>query len=149
VSGGNVLKPLPLYIDMLECALDLTGAQFFGWPTQPASPLPCGIKACLSSFANEITFEFGEGRHDVKDQPSARGAGVDRFIEGLEFTSLCAQIVDKLHQISQGPAEPIQSPNYQRVPGAKSLYCCLQTGALHIGACGPVILVHFVAAGRF
>gem|GEM_PF-6220917 len=147
VSGSNLLNFLALHIKALEGTFNLVGAKFLGRPTQPASSLLCSLKACLGSFANEVTLEFGESRHDVKDQSAARSTGIDRFVERPEIAPLCAQIIDELHEIGERPAEPIQPPDDERIPRPKSRDRRLQTGALHIRARGALILEHFVAAG--
>src|SRR5258708_38175280 len=59
--------------DDLLWRVDRLGA----WPTTVPTTCPCGCKACLSAFTDQIALKLGQRPEDVKDQLSRAGGGVD------------------------------------------------------------------------
>lgn len=56
-------------------------AEFVGgegcWSSASAATGPGSLEPGVGSFADEVSFEFGEGSEDVEYEPAAGGAGVD------------------------------------------------------------------------
>ncbi len=58
----------------------------------------CSLHTCLGAFAYEITFKLGQSSHDVKDQLSARGGGINAICQALKP---CPLFFEPFHQLAQ------------------------------------------------
>ena len=59
------------------------------WPPAGPSLFFGGGEPVFGSFDGEFAFHFREGCHDVKEEPSHRGAGVDGVGQAFEPDLLC------------------------------------------------------------
>jgi len=62
-----------------------------------------GVQALAGAFHDELADELGQGREDVEDQPTARGGGVQRLVQGPEPDAAAARPGDDGDQVLWGP----------------------------------------------
>src|SRR5215213_1323222 len=94
---------------------DLSGGEGFS-PAALASSGSGRGKPGLGALADDVALELGKGAEDVEDELPAAGRGVDLLGEALEANALAVELSDRLDEVLQGAAEPIQPPHHQRVP---------------------------------
>ena len=74
------------------------------------SALPAGgFEAGVGAFDDHAAFHLGEGRHDVEEEFSTCGGGVESFCEGTECDASFAEVVDGVDDVADGPSEAIES----------------------------------------
>jgi hypothetical protein len=71
---------------------------------------PGGGQPGAGAFADQVAFELGQGREDMKDELAGGGGGVDRLLEAAEPDPALSQPRDGVDQMPQGAAEPIEPP---------------------------------------
>ena len=116
-------------------------------PATVAAAGPGGGQPGAGAFADEVTFELGQGREDVEDELAAGGGGVDRLLEAAEPDAAVGQAGDGVDQVAQRPAEPVEFPDDQGVAGAQLVQDLLEGGPVGAGAAGG-LGKHPIAAGR-
>jgi hypothetical protein len=52
----------------------------------------------------------------MKDQLSPTGCRIDVFLQGFEAYALFSKLGYGIDEEPEGPAKPIQPPNYERIP---------------------------------
>ena len=80
------------------------------------------------AFADEISFELGQGGKDVEDELAAGGGGVDRLLEAAEADAALGQAGDGVDQMPQRPSKPVELPDHQGVAGPQLVQELLEVG---------------------
>ena len=93
-----------------------------------ATPGPGRGQPGSGAFADEVAFEFGQGREDVEDELAAGGGGVDRLLQAPEPDAAVGEAGDGVDQVPQRSAEPIHFPYDQVSPGRSWSRSCSRTG---------------------
>lgn len=68
---------------------------------RPADMLPScsgGFHAGSGALADQASLEFGEGSHDMENQPPPARSGINVFSQALEFDLALAEHIDDFHQ---------------------------------------------------
>lgn len=86
----------------------------------------------LGALADQVALELAQRTEHMEDEPSARRGGVDVFSQRAEADAPCFQLADRLNQVRQGAAKPIQPPDDQHIAIAQI--------SQRIGQAGPVCL---------
>ena len=84
-------------------------------PGRPRAPR--GGAARRRPLGDQLPLELGERGEDMEDQTAGAGGGVDPLVQRRERHPAIGQRVDGLHQMPKRPAQPVQPPHHQRVPG--------------------------------
>jgi hypothetical protein len=98
------------------------------------------------AFADEVAFEFGQGREHVEDELAARGGGVDRLLEAAEPDPAVGQAGDGVDQVAERLAEAVEFPDDEGVARAQLVQDLLKGGSVGAGAAGG-LGEHPVATG--
>ena len=85
-------------------------------PSRPAAADPCGGAAHGCPLRDKLLLKLGQRGETVEAQAAGAG-GVDPLVQGGERHPAPGQRVDGLHRVPQRPAQPVQPPHHQRVPG--------------------------------
>jgi hypothetical protein len=86
------------------------------------------------AFADEVAFEFGQGREHVEDELAARGGGVDRLLEAAEPDPTLGQAGDGVDQVAERLAEAVgRAPGHRPPWPASRGRRSLTPIAVHIG----------------
>jgi hypothetical protein len=88
----------------------------------------------------------GQGGEHVKDELAPGGGGVDRLLQASEPDPAISQTSDRVDQMPQRPAEPIQLPHDEGVARTQLVEELLEGGPVGAGAAGG-LGEHPVAAG--
>lgn len=88
-------------------------------PPAGPSPLLRRLHAFACAFADPFPLELGDRGEDVEDEPPGRGRGVDILSERPEARPACADRLDDLQQVAQGPGETVVLRHHDHVTGAK------------------------------
>ena len=120
---GDVLGTQPAFpiqrFGRVRRRFSLAGKAFRAASQAPSGP--CGRQPRLGALANDLAFEFGQGRKHVKDQSPLGCGGVDRVIEALQADLTGHQVRDDREQMCEGAAEPIEFPDDQDIARAQDL----------------------------
>jgi hypothetical protein len=118
----------------------MTGGRPSRWPG-------CGRhRDPLSALDDELPDESGEGGEDVEDQPSARGGGVELFVQRSEPDVVAAQVGHDGDQVLQGAAESGQLGDHEGVAFEELIESLGQAWAGSVFA-GELVAVDALAAG--
>jgi hypothetical protein len=82
------------------------------------------------ALADEVAFEFSQGREHVEDELAAGGGGVDRLLQAAEPDAAVGQAGDGVDQVAQGAAEAVKLPDDQGVTGPELVEELLEDGAV-------------------
>jgi len=55
----------------------------------------------------------------MKDQLAPAGSGVDRLGDALEGNAQSFELLDRLDQVLEGAAKPVQTPNNESIAGTQ------------------------------
>jgi hypothetical protein len=95
-----------------------------------ATELAGNIEAGAGSFDGKFPFHLGQAGHDMEEESSRCGAGVDGVGEALELHAVLVKFTNQVNEVLDAAAQPIQFPDDQRVTFAQ--------GFLRFGETGPL-----------
>jgi len=78
------------------------------------------------------TRELGQRGENLEHQSAIGGGGVDGLLQRPEPDVALLELADGLHEVRQRPAEPVEPPYHQRVPG--------RSEAIISASCGRSVL---------
>jgi hypothetical protein len=71
-------------------------------------------------FAQNLALKLRKDRQETGHRPPGRCGEIQRFVERDKPDAQCMQLVQRIHQIDDGPSPPIQSPDHNRINLASS-----------------------------
>jgi hypothetical protein len=98
----------------------------------PGSSSSC--QACVGPLPDEIPLKLCERSKDMEDELAATGRGVDLLLQGAEANALADKSGDRLDQVWQGAAQPVQPPDDQGVSATQMRECLGEPGTSSDGA---------------
>jgi hypothetical protein len=110
---------------------------FFGeclWPAAKTSAGPGGCEACLCSLSDDVALELGKRSENVEDELLLGGGGIHRFGDRFEADPAVVEAGDRLDEVGEGPAQPIQTPDDQCVTWADVVESFVEAYTLCLGA---------------
>src|SRR4051812_2401630 len=69
----------------------------------------------MGPLPDEVPLELGQCAEDVKNQLAAAGRGIDLLLQGAEANPALLQLFDRVDEVGEGAAEPVQPPDDERV----------------------------------
>lgn len=111
------------------------------WPRARAASRPSWVPSTMSSRMNS-----SKGGEHLEDQPSARGGGVELFVQRSEPDVVAAQVGHDGDQVLQGAAEPGQLGDHEGVAFEEVFESFGQAWADGVFA-GELVAVDALAAG--
>jgi hypothetical protein len=108
----------------------------YGGAAAVASPGPGGSQPGGGPLTDQVAFELGQGRKDVKDELAAGSGGVDRLLETAEPDPTLGELSDGVDQVPQGAAKAVELPDDQGVAGPQLVQDLLEGGAVGAAAAG-------------
>ena len=88
-------------------------------PTDPHTSRACSGETRPSTLTDEFTLEFGQCRHEMKDEPSSGRSSVETLCERANADAACGQILNEANKMHQRAAEAIESPHVQHIAAFK------------------------------
>lgn len=98
----------------------------------------CGRQTFESALLNYVALELGEGTCDREEQPAIGRGGIDEFRDGVETDLFHVQALGEREQVMQGSRKAIETPDAQRIAGAKIAKRVLKPGLYHSAPADPV-----------
>jgi len=101
-------------------------------------------KSGNGTLTDQLTLELGQGGEDAEGKPPVRRRGVDLRAgagQHLQPNTACAQILDRVDQVTQVAAQSVKLPEHQRVARLDRLQAGGQAGT-GVVATGCQILVN-------
>ncbi len=105
-----------------------------------------GGQARAGALLDDLLLEFGQGAEDVELKTPGRGRGVDLFGQRAKADLAVVQVLDRVDQVFEAAAKPIQAPDHERVAGGEELKAGVELGAMAQGPRAD-IAKHAPAAG--
>jgi hypothetical protein len=108
-------------------------------PQGPAPGLPPGpgrCKAGAGAFPDDGALKFRQRPKEMKDQRATGRAGVDGFGQRAQADLAAVQRLDRVEQLPQGPRQPVELPDHQRIIGPHIVEGGLQLRPVALGAAG-------------
>ena len=76
------------------------------------------LQTRLGPFADERALEFRQCPEAVEDKLARRRISVDRFLQALQACASASKLFSSGDEVLERSTEPIQAPDYERVPDA-------------------------------
>jgi hypothetical protein len=113
---------------------------------------PSGLQTGARALDDQFSLELGEAGENREDQPTVGGGCVNRRAfarQHLQPDATLRQITNRIDEVAQIAAEPIEFPDDQRVVAAQRLQAGVQSRSLVEPArCGILIDMLGIDAGR-
>jgi hypothetical protein len=77
------------------------------------------LQTCISSLPDNLPLKFSKACKDIEHKSAASGRGVDRFCQAFEVNISFLKICNRVNEVFEGPAEPIQPPDNKGVAGSQ------------------------------
>jgi len=122
VRGGNTLGE-----QLLRRGNFAVGHEAFATWWAPA--LTGSFDPNAGAFDGEFSFHLGKGSHDVEEEPTGRGSGIDLVSEGAEPEPGVLELVGERNQIFYASPQPVEFPDDEGVPVAEMFERLVQAGA--------------------
>ena len=114
----NLRNGVALVLRKRPQLFDLLGRQRVRPAKQPAAFASCR-KACVSPLLDEIPLKLSKGAENVEDELASACPGVQLLLQGLEVHTPTLKLADRLNEVSQRPAQPVETPHNEGVPGSQ------------------------------
>lgn len=85
------------------------------FPTALATELACDFKVGTGPFDGGFSFHFSQAGHDMEEEATGCGAGVDGVSQAFELNSLFVEFTDEVYKVLNAAAEPVELPDNERV----------------------------------
>ena len=92
------------------------------------------MQSGVCALLDDVSLKLGQGSEDVEDQFSSGCGGVDAFGDALEANVPVVEVGDRLDEVLEGAAKPVQSPDDQAVAFPEVAERLVKTYALCLGA---------------
>lgn len=61
---------------------------------------------------DEFSFELGEKREDIEDEPATLGTSVDVLLQRFELDPSLLQCIHVVYQVANGATEAVEPPDH-------------------------------------
>ena len=113
--------------------LDLIVGDFLR-PTTLAATSLCRHQSGASTLLDQIPLHLSQCRQGCKKEFADRRCGINVFAQRAQANTFVGQLLRQLDQLLCGPAQPIKSPDNQRVAWTAVVQACLQLWSIKPGA---------------
>ena len=109
-------------------------------PAAFAAACPRRGEPGLGPLADQRALELGQRRKQVEGELAVDRRGVDPLGQGAEFDTAILQRTDQHDQVGHRPAEPVEPPDHQMIPGAPHFEREPQAGPRCLGAAHAILV---------